>query len=201
MNAPDHSRQRQQRPLERLVPNPKLKFMEQCREAMRFHRLALRTEEAYLQWIKRFMVFHREKVEMLKVESRNGAAAQQHQTFNIEHSTSNIEHRTSNIEHRTSNIEHRTSNIEHRTFNIEHRTFNIEHRTSNIEHRTSNIEHRTSNIEHRTSNIEHRTSNIQHRTSNIEHRTSNIEHRMKAAGAGGKMGTREARPLRGGGGG
>jgi hypothetical protein len=85
MNAPDHSRQRQQGPLERLVPNPKLKFMEQCREAMRFHRLALRTEEAYLQWIKRFIVFHREKAEklkaeilkaeMLKVESRNGAAA------------------------------------------------------------------------------------------------------------------------------
>jgi hypothetical protein len=34
---------------------------------------------------------------------------------------------------------------------------------------------------------------------NIEHRTFNIEHRMKAAGAGGKMGTREARPLRGSG--
>jgi integrase len=87
MNAPDHSRQRQQRPLERLVPNPKLKFMEQCQEVMRFHRLALRTEEAYLQWIKRFMVFHREKAEklkaeMLKVESRNGAAAQQHRTSN-----------------------------------------------------------------------------------------------------------------------
>ena len=99
MNAPDHSRQRQQRPLERLVPNPKLKFMEQCREVMRFHRLALRTEEAYLQWIKRFMVFHREKAEilkaerlkaeMLKVESRNGAAAQQHRTSNIQHPTSN----------------------------------------------------------------------------------------------------------------
>ena len=66
--------------------------MEQCREVMRFHRLALRTEEAYLQWIKRFMVFHREKAErlkaeilkaeMLKVESRNGAAAQQHPTSN-----------------------------------------------------------------------------------------------------------------------
>ena len=44
--------------MERLVPNPKLKFMEQCREVMRFHRLALRTEEAYLQWIKRFIFFH-----------------------------------------------------------------------------------------------------------------------------------------------
>jgi len=73
--------------------------MEQCREAMRFHRLALRTEEAYLQWIKRFLVFHREKAEKLKperlkpervkVESRNGAAAQQHRTSNIQHPTSN----------------------------------------------------------------------------------------------------------------
>jgi integron integrase len=32
--------------------------MEQCREVMRFHRLALRTEEAYLQWIKRYIFFH-----------------------------------------------------------------------------------------------------------------------------------------------
>jgi len=53
-----HSRQRLQRPLEGLVPNPKLRFMDQCREAMRFHRLALRSEEAYLQWIKRFIFFH-----------------------------------------------------------------------------------------------------------------------------------------------
>jgi len=53
---------------DKLIPNPKLKFMEQCREVMRFHRLALRTEEAYLQWIKRFLVFHREKAEMLKPE-------------------------------------------------------------------------------------------------------------------------------------
>ena len=40
-----------------------------------------------MQWIKRFMVFHREKAEILKperlkVESRNGAAAQQHRTSN-----------------------------------------------------------------------------------------------------------------------
>jgi hypothetical protein len=142
MNAPDHSRQRQQRSLERLVPNPKLKFMEQCREVMRFHRLALRTEEAYLQWIKRFMVFHREKAEMLKAESRNGAAAQQHRTSNIEHRTSNIEHSTFNIQHSTFNIEHSTFNIQHSTFNIQHRTFNIQHRTFNIQHRTFNIQHR-----------------------------------------------------------
>jgi len=28
------------KPVERFIPNPKLKFMEQCREAMRFKRLA-----------------------------------------------------------------------------------------------------------------------------------------------------------------
>jgi integron integrase len=45
-------------PREGFIPNPKLKFMEQCREVMRFDRLALRTEETYLQWIKRFILFH-----------------------------------------------------------------------------------------------------------------------------------------------
>jgi hypothetical protein len=74
MNTSDHSRQKRHQPLERLVPNPKLKFLEQCREVMRFHRLALRTEEAYLQWIKRFIVFHREKAEILKAENRNRKA-------------------------------------------------------------------------------------------------------------------------------
>jgi integron integrase len=44
--------------LERFVPNPKLKFMEQCREVMRFRRLALRSEQAYLEWIKRFIFFN-----------------------------------------------------------------------------------------------------------------------------------------------
>ncbi|MEJ0091181.1 MAG: phage integrase N-terminal SAM-like domain-containing protein [Limisphaerales bacterium] len=51
---------RESRRSDRLVPNPKLKFMEQCREAMRFKQLALRSEEAYLQWIKRFLVFCRQ---------------------------------------------------------------------------------------------------------------------------------------------
>ena len=40
------------------MANPKLKFMEQCREVMRFRRLALRSEQAYLDWIKRFIFFH-----------------------------------------------------------------------------------------------------------------------------------------------
>jgi len=48
---------------DRLVPNPKLKFLEQCREVMRFKQLAGRSEEAYLQWIKRFILFHRSRGE------------------------------------------------------------------------------------------------------------------------------------------
>ena len=58
MNPLILNRQRLNRPPERLIPNPKLKFMEQCREVMRFKRLALRTETAYLEWIKRFIFHH-----------------------------------------------------------------------------------------------------------------------------------------------
>jgi integron integrase len=49
------------RPKGRLLPNPKLKFLEQCREVMRFKQFSRRTEETYLQWIRRFILFHRTK--------------------------------------------------------------------------------------------------------------------------------------------
>jgi hypothetical protein len=45
-------------PRERLIPNPKARLHEQVREVMRFHHYALRTEEAYWEWIKRFILFH-----------------------------------------------------------------------------------------------------------------------------------------------
>jgi integrase len=44
---------------ERILPNPKLKFLDQCREVMRFKQLARRSEETYIQWIRRFILFHR----------------------------------------------------------------------------------------------------------------------------------------------
>lgn len=50
-----HSRSR---PKERYVPNPKLRFMEQCREVARYKQFSIRTEEAYLHWIKRFILFN-----------------------------------------------------------------------------------------------------------------------------------------------
>jgi integron integrase len=45
-------------PLERLLPNPKLKLREQLREVMRFKHFSHRTEEAYWHWIKGFILFH-----------------------------------------------------------------------------------------------------------------------------------------------
>jgi len=51
------------RPRGQFLPNPKVKFLEQCREVMRYKQLARRTEETYLQWIRRFILFHRRKVD------------------------------------------------------------------------------------------------------------------------------------------
>ena len=45
-------------PRDKLIPNPKARLREQVREVMRFHHYSLRTEEAYGQWIKRFIFFH-----------------------------------------------------------------------------------------------------------------------------------------------
>jgi integron integrase len=47
-------------PLGQLLPNPRLKFLDQCREVMRFKRFSRRTEEAYAHWIRRFILFHRD---------------------------------------------------------------------------------------------------------------------------------------------
>jgi site-specific recombinase XerD len=44
--------------LAKLIPNPKARLREQVREVMRFQHYSQRTEEAYWQWIKRFIFFH-----------------------------------------------------------------------------------------------------------------------------------------------
>jgi integron integrase len=81
-------------PREGLVPNPKLRFMDQCREVMRYRHLARRSEETYLGWIKRFIVWSgkRHPKEMGAVEvrgflthlaaERNVAVATQAQALN-----------------------------------------------------------------------------------------------------------------------
>jgi len=51
-------------------PQPKPKLLDQVRAAIRLRHYSLRTEEAYVQWIKRFIFFHgkRHPVEMGKQE-------------------------------------------------------------------------------------------------------------------------------------
>jgi integron integrase len=79
---------------ELLVPNPKLRLREQLREVMRFKHYSLRTEEAYWNWIRQFILFHgkqhpREMGETHVHQflshlatSRNVAAATQNQALN-----------------------------------------------------------------------------------------------------------------------
>ena len=44
-----------------IIPNPKKKLLDQVREVIRLKHYSLRTEQCYVDWIKRFIVFHREK--------------------------------------------------------------------------------------------------------------------------------------------
>jgi hypothetical protein len=81
---------------ELVVPNPKLKLMDQVREVLRIKHYAIRTEQAYCDWIKRYVHFHgmrcredlfpgAEKVELFLSDlAVNGhvAAATQNQAFN-----------------------------------------------------------------------------------------------------------------------
>jgi len=65
------------RPKEGFLPNPKLKFLDQCREVMRFKQFSRRTEETYLQWIRRFILFHRKKAPArLAGDGKSGATAE-----------------------------------------------------------------------------------------------------------------------------
>lgn len=82
------------RPVARFLPNPKLRFLDQCREVLRFKQMARRTEEAYVDWIRRFIVWSgkRHPREMGTAEvrgfltylaaERNVAAATQNQALN-----------------------------------------------------------------------------------------------------------------------
>jgi hypothetical protein len=45
-----------------IVPNPKLKLLDQVREVMRLKHYSIRTEQCYSDWIKKYIHFHRLKV-------------------------------------------------------------------------------------------------------------------------------------------
>ena len=98
---------------ELVIPNPKLKLMDQVREVMRLKHYAIRTEQAYCEWIRRYVRFHgmrsreelfpgTEKVEQFLSDlAVNGhvAASTQNQAFNARGGTSNIERRTFKVGH------------------------------------------------------------------------------------------------------
>jgi hypothetical protein len=44
---------------EAVVPNPKLKLMDQVREVMRLRHYSIRTERCYCDWIRRYIKFHK----------------------------------------------------------------------------------------------------------------------------------------------
>ena len=62
MASPDRrhaSGSRRQSPRPVLIPNPKLKLADQCREVLRFQHYAYRTELTYLAWVERYVRFCR----------------------------------------------------------------------------------------------------------------------------------------------
>jgi integron integrase len=79
-----------------VIPNPKLKLMDQVREVLRVKHYAIRTEQAYCDWIRRYVCFHTmrcredlfpgtDKVELFLSDlAVNGhvAASTQNQAFN-----------------------------------------------------------------------------------------------------------------------
>jgi hypothetical protein len=46
------------RGMELVIPNPNLKLMDQVREVMRVRYYAIRTEQSYCDWIRRYVRFH-----------------------------------------------------------------------------------------------------------------------------------------------
>jgi hypothetical protein len=82
--------------VETVVPNPKLKLLEQIREVMRLKHYSIRTERTYSDWVRRYVQFHQMQTreEMLPAEPKmeaflselavNGkvAVSTQNQAFN-----------------------------------------------------------------------------------------------------------------------
>ena len=48
-------------PRDHFLPNPKLRLRKQLREVARFRHVSLRTEQAYWEWMRRYIVFHGKK--------------------------------------------------------------------------------------------------------------------------------------------
>lgn len=57
-----------------VIANPKSKLLDQLREVIRVKHYSLRTEEAYVQWVRRFLKFHRNQAGAWKHPREMGAA-------------------------------------------------------------------------------------------------------------------------------
>jgi integron integrase len=42
-------------------PNPSARLLDQCREVLRFHHFSYRTEQTYVDWIRRYILFHQKR--------------------------------------------------------------------------------------------------------------------------------------------
>jgi hypothetical protein len=47
--------------MDSVTPQPPLKLLDQLRERIRYRHYSLRTEQAYVHWVKRFIFFHDKK--------------------------------------------------------------------------------------------------------------------------------------------
>ena len=107
---------------EAVVPNPKLKLLDQVREVLRLRHYSIRTEQSYCDWIRRYRKFHhlRSREDLQPAEAKmelflrdlattgHVAVSTQNQAFNAllfryreglrwESKGMNIEHSTSNV--------------------------------------------------------------------------------------------------------
>lgn len=58
-----------------VIANPKAKLLDQLKEVLRLKHYSLRTEEAYVAWVRRYLVFHRDKGADGLAQGRRGAEA------------------------------------------------------------------------------------------------------------------------------
>lgn len=61
MSSHIHEESPNRKPLEGILPNPKLKLMDQVREDLRLKHYAIRTERSYCDWIRRDNIQRRTK--------------------------------------------------------------------------------------------------------------------------------------------
>ena len=100
--------------VETVIPNPKLRLLDQVSEVMLLRHYSMRTEQTYSDWVRRGVQFHQmqRREEMLSAEPKIEAflselavkgpvaVSTQNQAFNARRKNANIERPTSNAEPR-----------------------------------------------------------------------------------------------------